>query len=111
MPRTIESILDNHHAASERRKVGQPVWDRKLHIKQYFAGTDATDATAKETAQSISRALKNSSWARADQKEAGINSEVMQLAEEFGDTEDLATLNSLLDVLYDLADADRVWIE
>lgn len=110
MPRTIESIIDNHHAATERREAGQPIWDRKLRIKQYFAGSNATDETAKDTARNISHTLKNSSWAKTDQKEAGIDSEVIQLAEEFGDVEDLATLNSLLDTLYDLADADRVWI-
>lgn len=33
MPRTIESIVENHRVAAERRAAGKPVWDRKIDVK------------------------------------------------------------------------------
>lgn len=33
MPRTIESIVENHRVAAARRAAGKPVWDRKIDIK------------------------------------------------------------------------------
>lgn len=119
MPRTIDSILDSHHAADERRKAGKPIWDRKLRIK-HLLSDDSSDERAKQKGAEIAAILRNSSWLRhdkaqleADPDTAGqyVTSEIETLAEEFSDVETLDQLNGALDALYDLADIDRVWIE
>lgn len=109
MPRTIESIVDNHHEASRRRAAGQPVWEHHLNIRHLLASDGAQEdpgATGKQVAQ----VLRASSWAKADVQAHGMDSEVAMCAEEFEDIEDVAHFNDVLDRLYDLADADRTWI-
>jgi hypothetical protein len=61
MPRTPESIIDNHHVVNKPRAAGKSVWNRKLTIKQYFKSFDAADVTTRETARRISHTLKHSS--------------------------------------------------
>lgn len=112
MPRTIESLMNSHSAAAERRASGRPIWDHKLHIK-YLLSNDTTDETAQKVGKEVAAVLRASSWAKADQKyadERGGDSEVAMCAEEFEDVDDLDHFNSVLDHLYDLADADRAWI-
>lgn len=112
MPRTIEGILDSHHAASERREKGKPIWDRKLHIKHLMT-QDTSNESAQKTGAAISQVLSASEWLKADEKENGERiggGEVAQIADEIKDVETLEHLNAVLDSLYDLADADRVWI-
>lgn len=112
MPRTIESIADNHRAATERRNAGKPLWDHRLTIKHLLTSDDS-DESAKESGRDIAKALRASSWFKADIEENGDRlggSEVEQAAEEFEDIENVSHLNLVLDGLYDLADADRVWI-
>ena len=112
MPRTIDSITENHRAATERRNAEKPIWDHRLTIKHLLTSDDS-DESAKESGRDIAKALRASSWLKADIEEnrdcLGY-SEVEQVAEEFEDIEDLDHLNLVLDSLYDLADADRVWI-
>lgn len=109
MARTIESIGDSHHAAEERRAAGKPIWDRTLRIK-HLLSKDSDDETARETARQIAAALKGSTWAREDKTRYGDASEVQYLVTRLRRTTTLKRLNALLDELYDLADADRVWI-
>lgn len=112
MPRTIEGIVENHQAATERRKAGKPVWDRKLHIK-HLLSEDTSTENAKKVGNEIAQVLRGSSWLKADEKESAERmggSEVAQVAEEFEDIEDLEHFNAVMDRLYDLADADRVWV-
>lgn len=112
MPRTIESIAENHRVATERRKAGKPIWDRRLSIKHLFTDDESNEA-AQKTGREIAAVLKASPWLKADQEAHGErlgDSEVQMAMEEFEDIEDIAHLNLVLDGLYDLADADRVWI-
>lgn len=112
MPRTIESIVDNHNAATERRKAGKPVWDRHLRITHLIGDGDSTESVQK-AGREIAAILKTSAWLKADQEEHGErlgDGEVKMAAEEFEDITDLDHFNAVLDNLYDLADADRVWI-
>lgn len=113
MPRTIEGIVASHQAATERRKAGKPIWDHKLHIK-HLLSNDGSDETAQETGRQIAQVLLASSWLKADEKENGERmggGEVAQVADEIKDVDDLEHLNAVLDALYGLADADRVWID
>ena len=112
MPRTIESIAENHRVATERRKAGKPAWDRHLTIKHLLTGDDS-DENAQEIGRKIAAILRASAWLKADKEENDERlggSEVEQIAEDFEDIEDLDHFNLVLDGLYDLADADRVWI-
>uniref|UniRef100_UPI001953F466 hypothetical protein n=1 Tax=Klebsiella aerogenes TaxID=548 RepID=UPI001953F466 len=34
MPRTIDSIVENHRVARARREAGRQVWDHKFNIKE-----------------------------------------------------------------------------
>lgn len=113
MPRTIESLLDSHHAATERRAAGKPIWDRRIRIKHLLADDESAE-NAKAVGKEIAKVVRASTWAKADQAEAeegGGDSEVAMCAEEFEDVDDLDHFNSVLARLYDLADADRTWIE
>ena len=112
MPRTIESIVDSHRVAAERRKAGKPIWDRRLTIKHLFSDDESAEA-AKKAGREIAAVLKASPWLKADLEVHGENpgkSEVQMVAEKFESIKSLSHLNSVLDRLYDLADADRVWI-
>lgn len=112
MPRTIESIVENHQVAQERRKAGKPVWDRRLHIK-HLLNDDDSDENAQEVGRQIAAILRTSSWLKADKENHGErlgDPEVQMAMEEFEDIADIDHFNAVLDNLYDLADADRVWI-
>lgn len=112
MPRTIESILTSHRAASERRAVGKSPWDRRIRIKHLLTDDDS-DEGAQQTGRQIALVLRKSDWLAQDQKssrERSGDSEVQLATEEFEEIEDLDGFNAVLDHLYDLADADRVWV-
>lgn len=117
MPRTIESIEKSHRIAEERLKKGMPLWDRKLAIKHLLIGGNNNsdldeDENAQEVGRKIATALRSSSWFRADKKaskDVGF-SKVEGIAEKFEYIYDLYEFNDVLDMLYDMADADRVWI-
>lgn len=105
MARTIDSILSAHEAASERRKAGKPIWDYRLHIK-HLLGTDSSPEAVQRIGKQIAAILRASAWAKDD----GEMGEVALLAEAFEEVEDVDEFNGTMGYLYDLADADRVWV-
>ncbi|KXO99068.1 hypothetical protein AXK58_24245 [Tsukamurella tyrosinosolvens] len=109
MPRTIESIVDCHRAATDRHARGLPTWDQTIEIK-HLLGAD--EHAAIEVGKAIAQVLRRSRWSSDD-------SEVAELAEFFDEIEadweghyeaPVDRLNALLDELYDRADYARVWI-
>lgn len=115
MPRTIETMLDNHAAATERRRAGRPVWDHHLNVRQHIKDGLNGPQEARTAGTAIGGAIRASAWLRADKANAAQRmigtSEVQVLAEAFeDDVTDLADFENLVDALYDLADTDRVWI-
>lgn len=113
MPNTVEHKVEMFRLAQERRNAGRPVWDSRLRIKHLLTD-DGSDESAHEVGQQIAATLRASSWMKADQRQAEDrlgDSEVQLVAEEFEDIKDLDHFNAVLDTLYDLADADRVWVE
>lgn len=118
MSRTIESIVDNHRQANERRKAGKPVWDRTINIKQILredpANTSPTHAC--NVANQIGLLVKGrvpADWLNPDAESAHVDlidliNSLTSLSVD--DNEPLAELNSLLDQLYDWADSNRVWL-
>src|SRR5699024_929305 len=83
-------------------------------IKHLFQDLDnPTDADARAVGAQIAKVLRSSSWLKVDQRDAEARlgeSEVAMCAEEFEDIEDLNHFSAVIDRLYDLADADRVWV-
>lgn len=115
MTRTLESIVDNHRAATERRKAGRPTWDYRLNIRHLIVRLqDDPEASIQEVSKQIASLIRTSAWAKADEKaietRGGIISEVMTCAEEFEEVTDEDDFDAILDRLYDLADADRAWV-
>jgi hypothetical protein len=97
MPRDIEQIVATHQLAAERRAAGKPIWDRKITI--YLAGRD----TFEQRRDAWATALKNSTWTSDD-------SILKSLIDDLADAENAEEFDFTLDEIYDLADADRVWI-
>lgn len=99
MARTLDSIVNAHQAALERRNNDKPIWDRRLRIK-HLLSRDMSD----EVAQRVARA---SSWMKDGEER---NTELANIVRKFGRAKTVKALNGALGHLYDLADADRVWI-
>lgn len=119
MPRTLESMVDNHKVAQERRRAGRPVWDHRLKIADLITDLqnkleEDPEADIQGVGKQIGERIRNSSWAKEDEKavkeRGGFDSEVMECAEEFEDVTDQDDFELILDRLYDLADADRTWV-
>ena len=106
MPRNIESIIDNHNTATERRKAGKPVWDHRLTIKHHLT---CNPADAPDIGKKIAATLRACTWYTTVQKQ-NPHDDLVAIAEELDDIDDAEHFNAVLDRLYDIADADRVWI-
>ena len=108
MARTIESIMDAHHAASKLRAAGKPIWGKRVNVVlPYAPSSDLGEVEANR--QAWARALKASGWYKQsdDYVKAAIDAiDEWRVEEE----SDVAEVNALLDEMYDLADSDRVWI-
>lgn len=116
--RTLESIVENHNAAEALRKQGKPIWTHTVRIGDLFPKDYDADAASLEQKQEIGKKLsvriRTSSWCKADianWDEDEYRSEVAMLAEEFDDVQDAQHFENLLEAMYDLADADRTWID
>lgn len=111
MPRTLESTMQAHDVAAQRRRDGRPVWDHQVKLRHLIA-EDVDDDTAHERGRAIAAALTSTSWARAAHREAehAGSSDLLDIISELEDIADLTHLNHVIDALYDLADADRAWI-
>ncbi|HGN1515720.1 MULTISPECIES: hypothetical protein [Pseudomonas] len=124
MPRTIESIVENHRVAAERRAAGKSVWDRKIDIKAILH-EDQSNTSNEHVAQVANRigALIRSrvpadwlDWESTELDEDLINVvEGMEALKPYSfdgekDFTPLDDLNSMLDQLYDWADGKRVWL-
>jgi hypothetical protein len=97
MPRDIEQIVDTHHLAAERHAAGKPVWDRKITI--YLVDLD----TFEERRDAWVRRLSQSSW-------SNDNDELKSMLTDLAGASNAEEFDITLDEIYDLADADRVWI-
>lgn len=103
MARTIESILNAHHAAQARRDAGEEPWERgRIVIPSTLRGLPW-----QERRDAIARSLRASSWFKGhDEVE-----DLPQFVDELADAESAKHVDQVMREIYDLADADRVWIE
>lgn len=128
MPRTIESIVASHEAATARRKAGRPIWDLTVTIKPLLhesAPEDLTVDGCARIARAIAAELKRKipeAW--RDTAHDNFNLDFEDLLErleqatsadfEIGkddfNLEPVNLLDGWLDELYDWADRYRVWV-
>lgn len=121
MPRTLESIVECHQAATELCKAGKPVWRKSLNIKRFLnrSPDDLSEENAARVANEIGAYLRNKLAAELTAEDCDFDlEEIVEQLEQLraGDFEDDPTwsvredLNARLDELYDWADRERVWL-
>lgn len=124
MPRTIESIVENHRVAAERRAAGKPVWDRNIDVKAILQEDQSNDSNehAAEVANRIGALIRSrvpAAW--LDWNSDDLDEDLTQIVEGMealkpdsyegeADFTPLDDLNSMLDQLYNWADGKRVWL-
>lgn len=124
MPRTIESIVENHRVAAERRAAGKPVWDRKIDVKAILQEdqSNGSNEHAAEVANRIGALIRSrvpAAW--LDWNSDDLDEDLTQIVEGMealkpdsyegeADFTPLDDLNSMLDQLYNWADGKRVWL-
>lgn len=129
MPRTVESIVENHRAASELRRQGKPIWALELPLKGILdryrsAGDDMTAEQALQLCGEVAQMLKvrvPKAWLHGDHPKFHYNYEELfenldqaSLSDFVPSKEDdrspCDVVNGYLDELYDWADRCRVWL-
>jgi hypothetical protein len=103
MPDTVEHRVEMHQLAQERRAAGKPVWDRKISLAGIFHNPDLT---FEQRRGAIVEVLRASTWL----KEYDEGDDLPQFVDELAGTEDVDQFDAVFDAIYDVADADRVWI-
>lgn len=121
MPRTVESIVENHRVARERRAAGNAVWDRTIDIKGIIRrdkGNESNahvEAVAREVVELV-EARVPTQWLDCtnDTYEHDLDDVLEGMrslrASEAAEGDLVDEFNGWLDQLYDWADARRVWL-
>lgn len=104
MPDTVEHRVEMYRLAQERRAAGKPAWDRKVKLGAVFHNEELT---FEERRDAIVKIIRDSPWF----KDYDEGDELPQYVEELADAADADEFDSTWDAVYDIADADRVWIE
>lgn len=103
MPDTADHRAEMHKLATERRKAGLPVWDRKINLADVFHN-DAM--TFEQKRDAIVRRIRASAWF----KQYDEVDDLPQFVEELADTQSGKEFDGPWSEIYDIADYDRVWI-
>jgi hypothetical protein len=102
MPDTVEHRVEMYQLAQERRAAGKPVWDRRVDVSAVFRNEELA---YEERRDAIVEIIRNSPWF----KQYDEDDDLPQFVEELADAgED--EFRYPWDAIYDIADADRVWI-
>ena len=104
MPRDLDHLVETHRLADQRRRAGQPIWDRRINVGDIFHNDDLTFEQSRDR---IAARIKGSTWYTAE----GEDSELWALVDELADTEDTDEFDAVWNGIYDLADFHRVWID
>lgn len=125
MPRTVESIVENHRAARALRNQGKPIWTYHLNIKSILGrDPENTDplylkVVAHEVARQLRAKLPAPFFDITNDKYEPSLTEVTENLEDATDQtfapspEDpnpIEMLNGWIDELFDWADANRAWL-
>ena len=103
MPDTAEHRADMYRLGQERRKAGKPSWAHKINLADVFHADDLNFELKRDM---IVQRIRATTWF----KQYDEYDELPQLVEELADAEDTDAFDSVWDCIYDIADADRVWI-
>jgi hypothetical protein len=123
MPRTIDHILDCHHAATALRSAGKPVWVASLTFEGIVPdGCEAMPAELSDD-QAANLGAKYAAYLRAHPHTKAMlaSGDDLDLDDVVGSLESIGPieeqglsgqddLNDVLDSLYDWADRARVWV-
>lgn len=129
MPRTIESIVECHRVATERRGVGKPIWDVKVPLRALLAefaafGDDLMAEQAVDMSHRLFVLLKTcvpAAWREHEHDNYSMDFEDLMerleqaTAADFTPTKDWSdtpceVVNAWLEELYDWGDRYRVWL-
>lgn len=103
MPNTPEHKADMYALARQRQAAGLPVWDRKISLADVFHNEAMTFEQRRDA---IVKRLRASAWlAGRDESD-----ELVCAVNELADAEDGDEFDGPWDLIYDIADEDRVWI-
>ncbi|HBO7965298.1 TPA: hypothetical protein L5C46_003765 [Pseudomonas aeruginosa] len=124
MPRTVESIVENHQIAAARRAAGKPVWDRTIDIKKILCEdqSNTSNEHSAQVANRIGALIRNNvpaAW--LDWESSYLDEDLAHVVEGMEtlrpdsyeaetDFTPLEDLNNMLEQLYDWADGKRVWL-
>jgi hypothetical protein len=103
MPNTAEHKADMFQLAMERRAAGKPVWAHKIRLADVWRNENMTFEERRDV---IVRRIRATTWFKSYDE----FDDLPQFVEELADAEDTDAFNSAWDCIYDIADADRVWI-
>jgi hypothetical protein len=103
MPDTAEHRADMHRLSRERLAVGKPSWEHHVSLEDVFHNDSLTFEQKRDT---IIARIRANAWF----KDYDEFDDLPQFVEELADTEDNAAFNAVWGEIYDIADADRVWI-
>lgn len=105
MPRTVDHIVEMHRLATERRRAGQPVWDRRINLADIWRNPDLT---FEERRDRIVAQLRKSPWLTG--RDTSGFDELGDIVDNLAAAETVGEFDGWWDELYDRADYDRVWI-
>lgn len=103
MPNTPDHKAEMYRLAQERRKAGKPSWEHKINLADVFHNDSLT---FEERRDAIVRRIRETAWFKG----YGEFDSLPQLVEELADTENASEFDGPWEWIYDIADADRVWI-
>jgi hypothetical protein len=103
MPDTAEHRADMYRLGQERRAAGKPSWEHRVNLADVFHNDDLTFIEKRDV---IVARIRASAWF----KSYGEYDDLPQFVEELADTEDVDAFDGVWDCIYDITDADRVWI-
>lgn len=126
MPRTVEHIVDCHQAAASLRAAGKPIWKRTIDIKAIIHEDqdNETPEHIRDVANRIARLLRATIPASfLDDRSDDCYYDLLEVVEQMEEctiaalaedknngVEAVEILNDWLEVIYDWADYNRVWL-
>lgn len=126
MPRTVENIVANHQAAAALRAAGKSTWPHKVNIKAILRDEQSSKdpAIIAVKANRIAKLLRaqlparmldctdtDSDYDLIDAVEMMEECTVATLADDLENgISAVSMMNGWLEVMYDWADANRVWL-
>jgi len=102
--RTIESLVEAHRLATERKSQGLPIWAYTVDVSAVFHNDDLDFVARRDR---IAEILRRSKWF-TDEDES---SELHEIVDNIADSEDVDEFDNWWECLYDCADYARAWIK